>query len=178
MTHPHDPYTTRKEWWDLYEDVEIPLPEYQPNFDELDPHSKRIQKVIDLYNKPMTEEQIKRARRAYFANCTYVDDNIGKLRKVLEECNLTDDTIIIFSGDHGDMLGEHSLWYKMNYYEMSARIPLVIYDPKQFEARRVKEAVSSMDLLPTLVDLASNGRASEKIHPGLPMDGHSLYPLC
>jgi choline-sulfatase len=78
----------------------------------------------------MTEEQIKRARRAYFANCTYVDDNIGQLRKVLEECNLTDDTIIIFSGDHGDMLGEHSLWYKMNFYEMSARIPLVIYDPK------------------------------------------------
>jgi choline-sulfatase len=48
LTHPHDPYTTRKEWWDLYEDVEIPLPEYQPSYEELDPHSQRLQKVIDL----------------------------------------------------------------------------------------------------------------------------------
>ena len=178
LTHPHDPYTTRQEWWDLYEDVEIPLPEHEPTQEELDPHSQRLQKVIDIWDKPMTDEQKRRARRAYFGNCSYVDDNIGKLIKVLEECNLTEDTIIVFSGDHGDMLGERSLWYKMNFFEMSTRIPLVIYDPKQFEPRRVKESVSSLDYLPTFIDLATKGNGHKYIDNELPLDGHSLYPLC
>jgi len=178
LTHPHDPYTTRKQYWDLYEDVEIPLPVNEPAQEDLDPHSQRIQKVIDLWDKPLTDEQKVRARRAYFANCSYVDENIGKLRKVLEECQLTEDTIIVFSGDHGDMLGERNLWYKMNFFEMSARIPLVIHYPKEFEATRVKQSVSSIDYLPTFVDLATKGRSDEIIHPGLPLDGHSIYPYC
>lgn len=176
LTHPHDPYTTRKEWWDLYEDVEIPLPKHEPNSADLEPHAKRLQKVIDLEDKPLTDEQKKRARRAYFGNCSYVDDNVGQLRRVLDECNLSDDTIIIFSGDHGDHLGERSLWYKMTFYEMSARIPLMIYAPKHFEARHVKESVSSLDFLPTFVDLATGGKASHVISPQLPLDGKSLFP--
>lgn len=176
LTHPHDPYTTRKEWWDLYEDVDIPLPKHEPRDCELEPHAKRLQKVIDLADKPLTDEQKKRARRAYFGNCSYVDDNVGQLRKVLKECNLDDDTIIIFSGDHGDHLGERSLWYKMTFYEMSARIPLMVYAPKHFDARRVKESVSSLDYLPTFVDLASGGRSDQIVSEHLPMDGHSLFP--
>lgn len=176
LTHPHDPYTTRKEWWDLYDDVDIPLPKHQPEYADLEPHSRRLQKVIDLEGKPLTDEQIKRARRAYFGNCSYVDHNIGQLRKVLDECDLTDDTIIIFSGDHGDHLGERSLWYKMTFYEMSARIPLMVYAPKHFSPRRVKESVSSLDFLPTFVDIATGGRADQVIHTQLPMDGSSLFP--
>ncbi len=176
LTHPHDPYTTRKEWWDLYENVEIPLPKSEPAQHELDPHSIRLQKVIDLHDKPVTDEQKKAARRAYFGNCSYIDHNVGVLRQVLGECDLSENTIVIFSGDHGDMLGEHSLWYKMNFREMSARIPLMVYAPSYFTPRRVKEATSSMDFLPTLVDLASGGRAAEIISPDLPMDGRSLYP--
>ncbi|ORY85670.1 sulfatase [Protomyces lactucae-debilis] len=176
LTHPHDPYTTRKEWWDLYEDVDIPLPEHEPSYEELEPHAQRLQHVIDLKDKPLTDEQKKRARRAYFGNCSYVDDNIGQLRKVLDECQLTDDTIIIFSGDHGDHLGERSLWYKMTFYEMSARIPLMVYAPKHFSPRRVKESVSSLDYLPTFVDLATGGQAHRVIDPTIPLDGHSLFP--
>jgi len=124
----------------------------------------------------LTDDQKLRARRAYFAKCSYVDDNIGKLRKVIEECQLTEDTIIIFSGDHGDMLGERNLWYKMNFFEMSARIPLLIHYPKEFEARRVKESVSSIDYLPTFVDLVTKGHSDKVLHSGLPIDGESLYP--
>ena len=176
LTHPHDPYTTRKEWWDLYEDVDIPLPKDQPKSADLEPHAKRLQNVIDLTDKPLTEEQIKRARRAYFGNCSYVDHNVGILRKVLDECDLADDTIIIFSGDHGDHLGERSLWYKMTFYEMSARIPLMVYAPKHFSPRRVKESVSSLDYLPTFVDIATGGNAEKVISSDLPMDGKSLFP--
>lgn len=176
LTHPHDPYTTRKEWWDLYDGVDIPLPKHEPVHEDLEPHAKRLQQVIDLDGKPLTDEQKQRARRAYFGNCSYVDHNVGQLRKVLDECDLTDDTIIIFSGDHGDHLGERSLWYKMTFYEMSARIPLMVYAPKHFSPRRVKESVSSLDYLPTFVDIASGGRAKEILDPNLPMDGNSLFP--
>ncbi|KAF9886885.1 hypothetical protein FE257_011008 [Aspergillus nanangensis] len=172
MTHPHDPYAMTKEFWDLYEDVEIPLPTHGaiPQ-DQQDPHSQRVLKCIDLWGKEMPEERIKAARRAYYAACTYVDTNVGKLLKVLEDCGMRDDTIIVFTGDHGDMLGERGLWYKMNWYENSARVPMIVHAPKRFASRRVPQNVSTMDILPTFVDMVG-----ASLIPGLPMDGVSLMP--
>uniref|UniRef100_UPI00405476A0 choline-sulfatase n=1 Tax=Pseudomonas sp. TaxID=306 RepID=UPI00405476A0 len=108
MTHPHDPYTIPAEFWDLYRDEDIPLPRHTIDQSEQDPHSQRLMKVIDLWDKPLPEQKIKDARRAYFGACSYIDSNIGKLLKTLKDCNLSDNTIIVFSGDHGDMLGERS----------------------------------------------------------------------
>ncbi|CRG90862.1 choline-sulfatase [Talaromyces islandicus] len=172
MTHPHDPYAMTKEFWDMYEDVEIPLPKTAAfAHDEQDPHSQRVLKCIDLWGKEMPEDRIKAARRAYYAACTYVDTNVGKLLKALDNCGLTDDTIIVFTGDHGDMLGERGLWYKMVWYENSARVPFIVHAPKRFQAKRVKENVSTMDILPTFA-----GLVGAQIEPTLPMDGVSLMP--
>jgi choline-sulfatase len=172
MTHPHDPYAMTKEFWDLYEDVDIPLPKTAAfAHDEQDPHSQRVLKCIDLWGKEMPEDRIKAARRAYYAACTYVDTNVGKLLKALDNCGLTDDTIIVFTGDHGDMLGERGLWYKMVWYENSARVPFIVHAPKRFEAKRVKENVSTMDILPTFA-----GLVGAQLEPTLPMDGVSLVP--
>jgi len=172
MTHPHDPYAMTKEFWDLYEDVEIPLPATSAiSQDQQDPHSQRLLKCIDLWGKEMPEERIRAARRAYFSACTYVDAQVEKLLRVLENCGLTDDTIIVFTGDHGDMLGERGLWYKMSWFEMSARVPMLVYAPNRYKQRRVKENVSTMDLLPTFVAMAGSN-----IDPGLPLDGLSLMP--
>ncbi|KAB8079518.1 alkaline-phosphatase-like protein [Aspergillus leporis] len=172
MTHPHDPYAMTKEFWDLYEDVDIPLPKNGaiPQ-DQQDPHSQRVLKCIDLWGKEMPEERIKAARRAYYAACTYVDTNVGKLLKVLDDCGLTDDTIVVFTGDHGDMLGERGLWYKMTWYENSARVPMIMHAPKRFAPKRVPQNVSTMDLLPTFVDMVG-----AQLVPELPMDGVSLMP--
>lgn len=136
-----------------------------------DSHSTRLLKVIDLWDNPVPEEAIRRARRAYFAACTYVDNQVGRLLKVLKECSLDKNTIIVFSGDHGDMLGERGLWYKMSWHEMSARVPMIINYPPMFTPRKVQESVSTLDMLPTLVALA--GGCTEDI---LPIDGRSLYP--
>ncbi|WP_462401595.1 choline-sulfatase [Pseudomonas sp. Marseille-QA0332] len=168
MTHPHDPYTIAQRYWDLYQGVDIPMPEALPQ-DAQDPHSQRLLKVYDLWDKPLPQARIRAARRAYFGACSYIDDNIGALLRTLEECGLADDTIVVFSGDHGDMLGERGLWYKMHWFEMSARVPLLIHAPTRFAARRVTQAVSTCDLLPTLVELA--GATPE---PDLPLDGRSL----
>ena len=172
MTHPHDPYAMTKEFWDLYEDVEIPLPATSAiPHDEQDPHSQRLLKVIDLWDKEMPEERIRAARRAYFAACTYVDAQVEKLLRVLQSCGLTEDTIVVFTGDHGDMLGERGLWYKMSWFEMSARVPMLVYSPNRYQQRRVKENVSTLDLLPTFVAMAGSA-----VDPSLPLDGLSLMP--
>lgn len=170
LTHPHDPYTMTQDYWDLYEDVDIPLPDIKIGQEDQDPHSQRLMKTIDLWNNPVPDEAAKRARRAYFAACTFVDDQIGKLVKILKNCHLDKDTIIVFSGDHGDMLGERGLWYKMSWFENSARVPMFINYPAKFAPKRVDEAVSTMDLMPTFIDLVG-GDASAI----LPVDGVSLY---
>lgn len=170
MTHPHDPYTVPPEQWDKYEGVDIPLPKHPRAQEDQDPHAQRILKSIEAWDRPLPDEAIKRARRAYYGACSYVDDNVGKLLKVLKDCKLDEDTIVVFSGDHGDMLGERSLWYKMNWFEMSARVPLVFHFPKLFTPHRVASHVSTMDLLPTFLDLAGG-----TLHKQLPMDGKSFY---
>ncbi|KAI2640965.1 choline-sulfatase [Xylaria nigripes] len=169
LTHPHDPYTIEQKYWDLYEGVDISLPKVNIPRDQQDAHSKRLLKVCDLWDENFTEEQIKRARRAYYGAVSYVDDCIGRILNALQQCRLDQDTIVIFSGDHGDMLGERGLWYKMNYFESSVRVPLLISDPRRFTPHRVKENVSTLDILPTLCDIVGT-----KLISGLPMDGISL----
>lgn len=172
MTHPHDPYAMTKEFWDMYEDVDIPLPKNGAiPHDQQDAHSQRVLKCIDLWGKEMPEDRIRAARRAYYAACTYVDTNIGKLLRVLENTGLDENTIIVFTGDHGDMLGERGLWYKMTWFENSARVPMLFYAPKKFAAKRIPQNVSTMDLLPTFAELVG-----APLVPGLPMDGVSLVP--
>lgn len=172
FTHPHDPYAMTKDFWDLYEGVDIPLPKTAAiPHDKQDPHSQRLLKCMDLFGREMPEERVLAARRAYFAACTYVDSQVGKLLRTLDNCGLADDTIIVFTGDHGDMLGERGLWYKMSWYEMSARVPMLIHAPNRFQPKRVKENVSTMDLLPTFVGLVGS-----TVDDRLPIDGVSLMP--
>lgn len=171
LTHPHDPYTIEKKYWDRYEGVDIELPKVKIPKEEQDPHSKRLLKVCDLWDEDFSDEQIKKARRAYYGSCSFVDDCIGELLETLRDCQLDDNTIIVFSGDHGDMLGERGLWYKMSYFENSVRVPMLISYPKWFQPHRVKENVSTLDILPTMCDLVGT-----KPDPQLPMDGISMMP--
>ncbi|KAL2406628.1 Choline-sulfatase [Exophiala dermatitidis] len=171
FTHPHDPYAIEDKYWDLYEGVDIDLPDVSLKPEEQDPHSKRLRHVCELEGHDFTDEQIKRARRAYYGAVSYVDDCIGQLLEVLQKCGMDEDTIVMFSGDHGDMLGERGLWYKMSYFENSVRVPMLISHPAQFTPHRVSQNVSTLDLMPTLVELIGS-----KLVPGLPMDGLSLLP--
>ncbi|GAB7355679.1 hypothetical protein MBLNU459_g6383t1 [Dothideomycetes sp. NU459] len=171
LTHPHDPYTIEQKYWDLYEGVDIDMPDVSIAKEDQDPHSRRLQHVCDLEDYDFTPDQIKRAKRAYYGAVSYVDDCIGQLLDVLDKCKLTDNTIIMFSGDHGDMLGERGLWYKMSYFESSVRVPMLISYPKRYPPHRVPQNVSTLDLPATLCDLVGS-----RLIPGLPMDGVSMMP--
>ncbi|WP_293268767.1 choline-sulfatase [Neptunomonas sp.] len=173
MTHPHDPYAIPQEYWDRYTNEEIELPSFELLPEEQDPHSKRLLHVYQMDRNNITDQEIRNARRAYYGAISYVDDQIGKLMKALEDTGLIDNTIVVFSGDHGDMLGERGLWYKMSYFEPSARVPMVVCAPKHFDAKHVSASVSTMDLLPTFAELANKGKTPEY---AMPIDGRSLMP--
>ncbi|SOC15479.1 choline-sulfatase [Rhodobacter maris] len=154
FTHPHDPYVARRKFWDLYEDCPERDPELPPiPFEEMDPHSRRLMEACDFRAFDISAENVRRARQGYFANISYVDEKIGEILDVLKRGRLEDNTIILFVSDHGDMLGERGLWFKMNFYEGSARVPMMIAAPGWAPAR-IDEPVSTLDVVPTLAGLA------------------------
>ncbi|NBT51289.1 MAG: choline-sulfatase, partial [Marivivens sp.] len=131
FTHPHDPYVARKKYWDLYEDCEHLEPTVPTiPYEDLDPHNKRLMDANDWRNFDITDENVRRSRRAYFANISYLDDKIGEILDVLKRTRMDDNTIVFFVSDHGDMLGERGMWFKMSFFEGSARVPLMIAAPQ------------------------------------------------
>ncbi|WP_417207098.1 choline-sulfatase [Antarctobacter sp.] len=171
FTHPHDPYVARKKYWDLYEDCDHLTPEVPAMaYEDHDPHSKRIFDANDWRSFDISEEDIRRSRRAYFANISYLDEKIGKLLEVLDETR--QEAIVVFVSDHGDMLGERGLWFKMSFYEGAARVPLMIAVPGA-EGARIDAPVSTIDLCPTLCDLA--GVDMSEVMPWT--EGESLTPV-
>lgn len=173
FTHPHDPYVSRKKFWDLYEDCEALEPEIgRIPFEDQDPHSQRIFKANDHENFDISVENVRRSRRAYFANISYLDEKIGDLLEVLQSCQMDKDTVVVFCSDHGDMLGERGLWFKMSFYDGSSRVPLMIAAP-QGTPHLVQTPVSNLDIAPTLADIA--GIDVSEIAPWT--DGASLLPL-
>jgi choline-sulfatase len=170
LTHPHDPYAITKEYFDLYRDEDIDMPGPAIPVDQLDPHSRRIRHVCAMDDVQLTDAQIRTARRAYYGEISYVDANVGRLMTALREGGLSDKTIVIVLADHGEMLGDKGLWYKMSFFENSARVPLIVSAPGRFAPRRVAAAASLLDVTPTLVELAG-GRAGD-----VDTDGRSLRP--
>jgi choline-sulfatase len=173
MSHPHDPFVARKQYWNLYDNCQALDPEtgFIPH-EKQDPHSQRLYLASDYPSFEITAEQVQRSRRGYFANISYVDDKVGELLDTLERTRMADDTIIVFCSDHGEMLGERGLWFKMNFYEGSARVPLMIAG-KGVPAGLIATPVSNLDICPTLCDLA--GIDISAIMPWT--DGQSLVPL-
>jgi choline-sulfatase len=173
FTHPHDPYAIPQQWWDIYRDEDIPLPEFGYDPAHAHPHDERLRHVCSMDDVEITPDEVRDARHAYYGAISYVDAQIGRLLAVLRETDRLDDTIVIVTSDHGDMLGERGLWYKMSCYEGSVRVPLLVSAPGRFVPGRVSTPVSSMDLLPTLVELAD----VDDTNVVGPLDGKSLVPL-
>jgi choline-sulfatase len=176
FTHPHDPFAIPQDYWDRYDPADIDLPTVTPiPPEQLDPHSRRVRHVCDLNRYQQTPERVKNARHAYYGAISFVDDQVGKLLQALAATGLADNTVVVFTSDHGEMLGERGLWYKMNFFEWSARVPLIFYAPGRFAPRRVAGHVSLLDLLPTLVELAAGDGHSPALDSAI--DGRSLVPL-
>ena len=173
--HPHDPFHVRQEDWDRYEGVDIPIPavpaDIATTYTAMDRWANEAHGT-DRYD--VTDPQSLTAlRRAYYASLSAVDRKLGELLRTLEESGERERTAVLFTSDHGDMLGERGMVQKRCFYEPSARVPLLLSLPGGRHAGRiVRTPVSLVDVLPTLLDLA--GVPDED---RTPVDGTSLLGL-
>ena len=170
LTHPHDPYFCLQEHYDRYSDDEVPMPTVarlpsQAN----DPLSRFIleRHVLDQDFDPAI---VRKARRAYLGSVSYVDDQVGRLRGVLERAGHSENTIVVILGDHGEMLGERGIWFKRHHFEWSARVPM-IFAGGLVPVGRQTQNVTLMDLAPTLMSLAAAPAPIE------PFEGRDLSGL-
>ena len=170
FTNPHDPWEVRSRYWERYDPagVELPAVSRIPRA-QADPHSLRLRDMAGFDDVELTDEQLRTARHGYYAAISYVDERIGEVLGALRECGLQDDTIVLFTADYGELLGERGLWYKMAFFEPAARVPLIVFAPGRLAARRVGEPVSLLGLAPTLLDLCG-------LEPGFESDGRSFAP--
>jgi choline-sulfatase len=173
MTHPHDPFAIPHEYWNRYRDADIDMPRVRAPVNDLDAHSRRLRHVCGLDLQEITDAQVHAARHAYYGAVSYVDDHVGSMMNALNETGFAEETVIVVLADHGEMLGERGLWYKMSFFEPACRIPLLIHAPRLFAPRTVTQSVSLIDLLPTFVELAGDGKANPSVTQ---LEGRSLVP--
>jgi choline-sulfatase len=174
-THPHPPFVAPQKYWDLYRREDIDAPRVPPiPYEELDEHSQwlYVAHAQDIYS--VSDEQVLNARHAYYGMVSYVDEKIGKILEVLKETRLDENTVVVFCGDHGEMLGERGMWFKQCFFEDSVRVPLIVSMPNRYAPARVGAHVSLVDLLPTFMELAQGEKVVEPVRP---LDGQSLIPL-
>ena len=173
FSHPHDPFAITRDWWDRYRDEDIPMPEFGYSEALAHPHERRLRDVCAMDGAVVTADHVRAARRAYYGAISYVDDLTSRLIGALRETGLLENTLIVLTSDHGEMLGERGAWYKMSCYEGSARVPLIVRAPALFAPARVSAPVSTLDLLPTLVEVATDGDPGDVVGP---LDGRTLLP--
>ncbi len=172
FTNPHDPWEIPARHWDLYRREQIPDPTVGAlALHRADPHSRRLRAMCRVDEARPTGEQILRARHAYFAAISYLDERVGHVLRALRSSGLEDRTTVLFCADHGEMLGERGLWYKMSFFEPSARVPLIVRRPGA-RPGRVGVPVSLIDIAPTLLELAGLGLGDPDLEAAL--DGVSL----
>jgi len=154
LTHPHDPFVISEEYWNLYNDADIDAPQVAAiPYDQKDRHSQRLHDYFGLNDTPVTEEDVRRTRHAYYGSISYVDRQVGRLLKVLDETGFTDDTVVVFTSDHGEFMGERGLWFKRSFLEPALRVPLMVRYPNATPGRSSAN-VSLVDLFPTFMEIA------------------------
>ena len=151
FVRPHVPFVAPKKYFDDYPYEEIVMPEViEGDWDDI---PKRGINYVTSVNGKMDEEDEKKAVAAYYASVAYMDAQVGKVLTTLKEEGLEDNTIVVFTSDHGFHLGEHKFWMKVSLHEESVKVPLVIKVPG-----RKTDVCSSftelLDLYPTLAELA------------------------
>ena len=167
---PHDPYAPPQRFIDMYKDIDPPAPILRGDeFKTKPPQHKRFMEqcinennltkspTYGIYNcriDDKTEDQIKEMRRHYYGRITCIDEQIGLIMDSLKEKGLLDNTIIVFTSDHGDNLGDHRMVYKWLMTEQSTRIPMMVRLPKAARNTLDNDLFTQMDIGPTLLDFA------------------------
>ena len=161
--HPHEPFYVTREMWEEYRDEPVDIPDFPEDM----PVSAMDEWLNNQYHRtdkyPVTDpENLRKMRRCYYALVTYIDRKVGTLIDELKRCGEYDNTAIVFTSDHGDMLGERGMVQKRCFYEWAARVPLILALPSGERAgERDSRPATLLDLLPTFADIAGLERPLE-----------------
>lgn len=165
---PHTPINPSRPWADQYDPATLSLPANHASVDESLPNMNGLISKSGLYSK---EEYHRQTLALYYGLVSQIDHNIGRLLQELEDQGLLENTIVVYTADHGEMMGEHRSWTKgLTGYDATIRVPMIIRYPEVYMGgQRIDKMTCSIDLLPTLLDLAGLEI------PGN-IQGHSLRP--
>lgn len=175
---PHDLYDPPRRFIDMYDDASIPMPvvseeETRGIPQELFAQTRRDETregVTRLKASHATPERIRRMRKHYYASITMIDEKLGQILDKLRSKGLWDNTIIIYTSDHGDHLFDHGLYYKGELYDTIVHMPLIIHSPEALRpGRRVGDLVSHLDVAQYIMERAGVERED--------LDGTSLGPV-
>lgn len=173
---PHLPFVAPKKYWDLYDPESIPAPNSvtpPANAPSIALHpNAEVHGYGHVPKGPLSAELVNHLRHGYYASISFLDDQIGKLLDALQAAGEADDTIVVFTSDHGFHIGEHGLWAKTSNFELDARVPLIISDPteKQSHGKTSQALAELLDLIPTLTELTGVSCPPQQ-------DGTSLAPV-
>lgn len=160
---PHPPYDPTPEALDAYREREVPMPPHRQ--EDLDSQPQALKDLraehcatdhdAVVHLESPTADQLRRQRRHYYANITMIDAQVGAIRAALESRGVLDNSVIIFTSDHGDCLNDHGLSQKWSMYEGSVHVPAIVWGPGRVRAGQVLEGLTAhMDLGPTVLELA------------------------
>ncbi|MEW6359693.1 MAG: choline-sulfatase [Planctomycetota bacterium] len=156
-THPHDPWLITRKYWDRYDHDEIDMPAAPAvPMEDMHPFDRwlQIHHMVDKF--PPTDEMIRTTRHAFYGMIAYFDEKVGELLDEMDRLGLAENTIVLLTSDHGEMMGEHGMWFKRTFFDWSARIPFLAAWPGRWPGgRRAKGVISLVDLFPTILDIAS-----------------------
>ncbi|MEE2981527.1 MAG: sulfatase-like hydrolase/transferase [Pseudomonadota bacterium] len=162
---PHFPLVAPAEFHALYRPDDM-----DPPFDNHARHDHPV--VAGLagsfnYHDYFDDERVRQARAGYYGLCSFLDDNIGAVLGALDDGGLSDDTTVIYTSDHGDMIGNHGLWAKSHMYEDSVGVPMMVSGPGVAAGETVEAPVSLVDIYPTVVEAAgATLNDAERVLPG------------
>ncbi len=172
LTQPHDPYVTTREYWERYSENTIDSPRV-PHIpvEQRDEHSQSLYYHYGQDKCELSDQDYRNARRGYYGMISHIDELFGRLMHAVKDSGFADNTVVLFSSDHGDMIGERGMWFKKTLFNPAIQVPMIIAHPK-YQARRVSAPVSLLDVFPTMVELAGVNRKDISTS----IDGKSMLP--
>jgi choline-sulfatase len=153
FAHPHFPLMVPERYLRLYPLDAVPMPvQWRPAEWPRHP-ALEFMRARQTLDRPFDERTIRNAVAVYYGMVTYLDELIGQVLQALEDCGLAEDTRVLYTSDHGEMLGEHGLWWKSSMYEGAAGVPMILAGPDIPRGAVVGTNVSLVDVFPTLVEM-------------------------
>lgn len=154
---PHDPWDAPKEYVEPYRNIEIPLgSNKRPQVEDGNPFKESLQHCLKFSDSDtLTDDRIRQMRRYYYANVTLIDDAVGQILQALKNRGMLENTWIIYTSDHGEMMGDLGLLTKMVFYEPSVRVPSIVRPPGGTNPRLESDLVEHIDLAATIRTIAN-----------------------